>query len=143
MINRLLDLLGSRASRATLAGDGIRFIIAGAVNTLLSLVIYQILLFFVSDKISWTISWAVCVLIFSVIYPTLVYKNGMFTKERFTLNVAYYAGAYLFSLFLLFFFVDILSFSPRVAPFCVLTITVPLNFFASRFIFTKKLHNQR
>lgn len=121
-----------------LINDGWKFIVVGGINTLLGVALYQFFLFFVSEKIAWTISWLIGIVLITFAYPKLVFKEGKLSPYRFIIHVVYYLCSFLLSLGLLILYVDILGVGSRVAVFLVLFVTVPLNFACSRFIFTFK-----
>jgi len=119
-----------------LVGDSGRFLVAGTLNTLLGIVLYQILLFRLPEKAAWTICWAIGILLVSVAYPKLVFKHGRLSPRRFFAHVLFYLVSFLISLGLLAAYVDVMGVPPRWAVFLVYLVTVPLNFLCSRFIFT-------
>jgi putative flippase GtrA len=128
--------IAKAASRRRLLGDGWRFLLAGGCNTVLTLGLYQVLLFWLSEKISWTIAWLGGLLLLSLAYPKLVFRGSFFTPARVLLNILYYLLAFGASLFLLTFFTRTLQAGPRLAALLVIAVTVPVNFVFSRLIFT-------
>lgn len=126
----------SKDRKPVLLGDGLRFLIAGGLNTALTMAIYQLLLFFVSPGAAWTLAWLCGLLFISVAYPKKVFAGGRLSAGRMILNGAYYGCSYALSLALLHIFTQIPGVGPRLSAFLVLGVTVPLNFVVSRIIFT-------
>lgn len=134
MDTKFLDGVKGRLGRV--AGDGWRFLVAGGLNTLFTLGLYQVLLFWLSDTVSWSIAWLTGLALISLAYPKMVFRDAVFSGRRVALNIAYYMCSFGVSVLLLSLFTGTLGLGPRVAAFFVLAVTVPLNFFCSRYIFT-------
>ena len=131
-----MNVLEKIGADRLIVGDGWRFLLAGGVNTLLTLLLYQALLFKLNAELAWSLAWFSGLVLVSLAYPKLVFKQGVFTLRRVGLNLVYYLFSYLLSLGLLSVFVNTLGCGPRLAAFAVLAVTVPLNFVCSRCIFT-------
>lgn len=114
-------------------GQAFRFILAGAANTLLSLVVFQALLFVVSYPIAYALAW-LCGLIFVVaVYPTKVFTGGRTDiYARLWLGGAY-VSVFATSMGVLHGLAR-LDLSPRIAILLVVGLTTLLNFAISRII---------
>lgn len=112
---------------ANVIGDARRFIGAGIFNTLLTLAIYQLLLFIVSPAIAYAAAWVVGVCIVALIYPSKVFKGGDATISARGLT----AGIYVISFFLgvaTVTFLDTVLGIERFAVFGALVVTTLINF---------------
>ena len=116
--------------------DAVRFIIAGGINTLLTLIIYQLCLLFLRHDISYIISWIVGITFLIVFYPTRVFPQGHNTWRRKVLIVGLYIVNFFVSLWLLDVVVNYGIF-PQIAILFALMYTTLMNFFGMRFILRK------
>lgn len=118
------------------AGDGARFILAGALNTLLTLAVYQALLFVLPSWTAYTLSWVTGLLFVIVFYPSRVFGDARRdARARATLGTCY-AAVFVTGLIVLR-LTQQASIPPRIAIFGVLLITTAANFILSRLILTK------
>lgn len=114
--------------------DGLRFLVAGGINTLLTIGIYQLLLFYFSHGISYSLSWTAGLLFIYFVYPSKVFPGGINTLKRRVYAIASYLIVFASSLW----FLDLLvsnGVHSRIAIFGVLIISILLNFFSMRVIF--------
>jgi len=127
----------SRRSRQGLTADGLRFVLAGAANTLITLAVYQLLLFLTPDWLAYTLSW-VCGLIFVVVfYPSRVFAGARRDVAARTTLGASYAAVFLLGLGTL----RVLATAgvpARLAIFIVLAVTTASNFLLGRLILTAR-----
>lgn len=80
---RIKSKLEKLAATKNLGLDSIRFLIAGLLNTFITLVIYELALFFCSYQIAYLISWLVGIVIAIYFYPSKVFvgsENGVKSK---------------------------------------------------------------
>jgi putative flippase GtrA len=114
------------------AGDAVRFIMAGAINTAISFAIYQAALFFVPPLVAYAISWIAGLAFLVVVYPERVFPGGRRTAlDRVLLGLAYVA-VFLVGVVTLNAISGIVP--PRLAILFVLVVTTLANFLASRTI---------
>jgi putative flippase GtrA len=62
--------------RKAVVGDATRFLIAGAVNTALTAIVYWVSLSAFSPTVSYSIAWVVGMLFVMVFYPDRVFPGG-------------------------------------------------------------------
>jgi len=114
----------------------IKFGIVGMSNTIISLVVYYILVFFginyiVANVIGFVVS------VFNAYYwnSKHVFKvsENVSKLKSFMKVFASYGGSYVFSLILLVVLVDLIGISEYIAPLLKLVITVPINFVLNKF----------
>lgn len=117
-----------------LLADGFRFILAGGVNTLLTLGVYQLCLVFLSHNLSYATSWLVGILYLILVYPTKVFPGGSTSLKKNTTVVAVYLMVFLVSLWTLEKVVDY-GIHKRLAIFLVLIVSATLNFLLMRLVY--------
>lgn len=118
---------------SAVAADAARFVGIGAVNTVLTTLLYQALLFQVDHTSAFAIAWLSGLVLVSVAYPKIVFRSGPARPYRILANACYYALSFFVSLWVLRRLS--LEISPRIAVFAMLGIVTPLNFVVSRQIF--------
>lgn len=108
-----------------------RFLIAGGLNTLLTLAVYQILLFWVNYTVAYTIAFALGIVFTGFVYVRFVF-GGKTTRKKFLANAIYYITSYLASLVLLDIIVRVTAINERLAIFVTMACIIPVNFFVLR-----------
>jgi putative flippase GtrA len=118
------------------AHEFLRFLIVGAVNTLVTYLIYVALLFVMTYPVAYTVTYAVGILISYCLNAQLVFKQ----KLRLSVALLYpivYLLQYLLGLALLFVLVEMAHLSAFIAPLCTIFVTVPVTYFASRYVIVR------
>ena len=116
-----------------LFNQGFRFSIAGVVNTLLSLLIYQVCLLLMSHELSYGIAWIGGLVFLMVVYPSKVFAVHNSSWSQRILIAALYVTSFLIGFALLNRLVaQVLT--PQVAIFFVLAVTTTINFVGMRYI---------
>jgi putative flippase GtrA len=125
------------ALRSGLGSDGLRFLIAGAANTFLTFVAYQLFLFAMAPFPAYALAW-VCGLVFVVIvYPSKVFVGARTdATARFRLGLTY-AAVFLVGLATLE-GLTALSLSPRLAIIVVMAVTTLANFLLGHLVLGRR-----
>lgn len=123
-----------------LLGDGLRFVLVGAGNTLLTLLIFQALLFFLSPLVSYYVSWAIGLALLMMAFPRYVFKGSALTSWRAVLTVTIYLISLLAGGFLLN-ELTVLGITPRLGIVMTVAFTTMFNFAASRLVFRLRCLN--
>lgn len=126
------NLLGSENSGLT--SDAARFVMAGTLNVLIGVVVYQLALFVTGHKLAFVFSWLGGIVYVIIIYPTKVFPGG---DSNYIKNIAVIA------VYLIVFIISYLSLaaiveggmSERLAIFFVLLISTSLNFLCMRILY--------
>ena len=116
-----------------MAKEGFRFVVAGSINTVLTLAVYQLCLVFMSHEIAYGISWLLGIAFLVIVYPSKVFShnNSSLTKKVFIALL--YLITFILGLRLLNWLV--LSGIPaEFAIFIVLAFAMIINFFGMRMI---------
>ena len=111
--------------------EALRFLLAGSLNTLLTLALYQLLLLWLPYLIAFTAAFVSGIIFTGLVYTRFVFEVST-TARRFTQNALYYLASYGFSLALLALLVDQLALHERLAMVVTIALMVPLNFFCLR-----------
>lgn len=107
--------------------DAGRFLGAGLVNTALTLVIYQVLLFWLPATVAYAGAWLVGLAFVALVYPSHVFKGGRTGNEaRVATSVIYLLG-FVIGLATVK-FLDTMFGAERLAVFGALLITTIFNF---------------
>ncbi len=122
------------ASDKNIMGDAFRFLIAGGINVLLTLGIYQICLLMWNHNISYSISWAVGLVYLVVVYPSKVFPGGKSSPGKALIVVYSYLLVFGASLWSLNQIVGV-GVNERLAIFFVLAISTVLNFASMRIVY--------
>jgi putative flippase GtrA len=104
-----------------------RFLIAGGLNTTLTIIIFQLLLFFLDKEVSYLISWGTGLLILTIYYPEKVFRKHDSNLMDKLLIGSIYITTFFFGKFLLGFF-DGIDIIPQYSIFIVIFITMILNY---------------
>jgi putative flippase GtrA len=120
-----------------LLADGFRFILAGGVNTLLTLGIYQLGLVFLPHTLAYATSWFVGILYLLIVYPVKVFPGGTASFKRNVTVVAVYLTVFLVGLWSLERAVEF-GLHERLAIFVVLIVSATLNFLLMRLVYRRK-----
>lgn len=111
---------------------GFKFVIAGAINTGLTYVIYLILLRVLDYRIAYVVSFVSGIAIAMILNSKFVFKT-QFTIRRAAGFVAAYCFQLVFGIVILQLLVEQTSVPRALAPLCMMLLTVPLSFFMNRY----------
>lgn len=120
-----------------LSGDFIRFLVAGALNAGLTLLMYEALLFITPHQIAYSASWLTGVLFVMILYPDHVFRDSRKGLIDRTLLGTSYVVVFVFGLIIL----NLLAksgISPRCAIFIVMAATTAVNFVSGRLLLRRR-----
>ena len=130
--------LKNNFNMSNVAMEGLRFIILGVVNTLITITIYQIGLFSLSPQWAYTISWIVGIAFVVIIYPNYVFKKkSIGTLKKFGIFFLYILN-FVISSMLLNFLISRFGISSRVSIFIVLVCSTIINFLGMKCVLNAK-----
>jgi hypothetical protein len=115
------------------SGDGVRFVLAGAANTLTTLAAYQLLLFIAPAWLAYSASWILGLLFVVVFYPSRVFAGARRDLAARLWLGASYVAVFLVGLAALR-LLEAGQVPPRLAIFAVLALTTVSNFLLGRFV---------
>ena len=134
--------------RARLPNQMGRFIGVGAVNTVLTFALYQVLLLLLMPYwLAYTLSFAAGIVFAALVNARFVFDIGLGLGNAFRFAL-FYLASYVLGLVLLSLFVSELGISAAFAAFLVIPFMLPINFFGSRLALAERggsdgLSNQR
>jgi putative flippase GtrA len=128
--------LAPRALESLFRSEFVRFVIAGAINTAATYLLYLVLLYVVPYILAYTISYVCGIVISCCLNAWFVFRR------KITLAVALpypavYVLQYVLGVALLTLLVGHMGMNPRIAPVVVILCTVPATFLLTRFIFRR------
>jgi putative flippase GtrA len=112
------------------------FAVFGAVNTLLGLLLYWLLLRWMSHTIAYAISYAAGIVFSAAMNARFTFRTAL-TPKSFTLFAAWTLGLYAFNALFLEVLVRYVGFDARYAVLVVIAVAVPLGFVGSRWSLKK------
>lgn len=111
----------------------IKFGLVGASNTLISLIIYYLLVMLQANYLLATImGYVISSLSGYVLNKLWVFKDKTDTKRSIFRYYVVYISALLLNIMSMYLWVDILGISKQIAPILTLCITIPYNFIFSK-----------
>ena len=122
---------------AKLWAQGLRFLTVGTLNTLGTLLLYQLLLFVMPYTPAYVVSWAVGLAFVNLAYPLFVYGKALAGRDSLW-NTGYYLLSFAASWLLLRLLTVELGIAPRLSVFGVLAVMVPINFLVTRYIYRRR-----
>lgn len=113
--------------------DAIRFLVAGGFNTLLTLIVYQVVLIWCSERVSYSVAWVVGLGYVALVYPNRVFVGGRKDSVSRLLVVLSYAATYVIGMLVLTKAVE-MDVHRRLAIFISVVVTTVLGFLLSRLV---------
>ncbi len=108
-----------------------RFLFVGAINSVATFALYQLLLLAAPYRVAFTLSFFAGIMFSMVASAHIVFGRRLHFVSAASFTI-YYIISYGLSLLILTAAVDRIMVSPRIAPIVVLVIMVPINFLGSR-----------
>jgi hypothetical protein len=108
-----------------------RFITAGVINTLLTFLVYQTLLFALDAFFAYGLAWLSGFVFITCLYPSLAFPKSYRTKPRLIVLGLVYISVFLTGSGIISSLVHT-GISPRYAILITILVTSPLNFFLTR-----------
>jgi putative flippase GtrA len=115
----------------------IRFVFVGAVNSLITYVMYVALVFVVPYPVAYSISYVAGILISYYLNCRFVFKEKLRLSKALQFPLVYFFQ-YLLGIGLLFVLVSVAKIDKLLAPIGVVVITVPITYLLSRYVIKEK-----
>lgn len=115
-----------------------RFLIVGAVNTIVTYLIYVTLVLFCAYPVAYTVTWALGIFISYFLNARLVFRIKLRLVSALQYPVVYLAQ-YVIGLVLLYLLVERAHFSKFVAPILVVFVSAPITYVLSRYVIGRGL----
>ncbi len=120
-----------------LAGEGLRFLAAGAVNTLASYAVYYALQLFLPYQLAYAIAFAFGIVLAYRINLAFVFREQGSRAKAMAFPLVYVAQ-YLVGAAALGLLVERLGVAKEIAPLVVVLVTIPLTFVLTRLVLRGK-----
>lgn len=115
----------------------VRFFFVGGVCTLLTYLLYLLLLIWLNYQVAYTLAYLVGVVLSYFLNSFVTFKQKTSVKQFLTFPIVYIVQ-YIFGVLLLSIFVTYLNISKVLAPIIVIAVSLPLTFVLSRLVIVKK-----
>ena len=113
------------------AAQVLRFIAAGAANTLLSVIVYQLALFAVSYTVSYGIAYVTGLAFAWYVYARHVFRAPL-SAARMVGFAAFYVASLIAGTWVNAGFIEWLGLQPRLAIFATVAVMLPVNYVGSK-----------
>ena len=120
--------------RDRVPGSVVRFLLAGATTTVITLVLYVLLLSFVSYAAAYTVAFIVGIVIAYLLNSTFVFRAGT-SALTLALYPFIYGVQYLAGLAVVAVWVDVLELPATLASLAAIAVTLPLTYVMTRALF--------
>jgi putative flippase GtrA len=135
MMNFYSQLIHKFFSSPHFFADAIRFLIAGLINTGLSLVVFYYSAKFFEYSIAYSLSWIFGILFVLIFYPSKVFTGSHSNAFKVTLTLVQYIFVFICGLIFIRILVESFRLDPNVAMLLTLIFTTLVNFIIMRAIF--------
>jgi putative flippase GtrA len=116
-------------------GQAARFLVAGGLNTMLTYLIYLMLLNFVGYLMAFSLTFVIGVFLAYFLNTAFVFKTNFSLSKIFRYPLIYFVQ-YIIGMILVIFLVDILLIDKRIAPLVNVIVLTPITFLLNRWILT-------
>lgn len=112
-----------------------RFLLSGGFNTAVTYLLYILLLFILPYKISYTIAFVTGIALAYILNCWFVFRTTVNQHTLLWFPIIYLIQ-YLIGIAMVALWVDILNWTPLIAPIAAISVTVPLMFILTQWLFT-------
>jgi putative flippase GtrA len=112
------------------------FLVVGTANTMISLVLYELLIWIVPYWLAFTLCFVVGIIFLLFANTRLVFRRAV-TIFSATAFVLFYMATYCLGLGVVAFLVEVMRVPQAYAPIGGLAVMTPINFLGNRFVFTR------
>lgn len=121
----------------SIKGEGLRFLIVGGINTLLTYLVYLILLNFTGYALAFTASFAIGILFAFVGYSLFVFRSALQWHKLIQYPLIY-GVQYILGLLFLSVLIKSFKIDDRIAPIINVAVLTPITFMLNRIFLAKK-----
>lgn len=114
-----------------------RFVTTGGINTLLTLLLYQLLVTWFSPQWSYAMAWLSGFVFVCFAYPKYVFRSGKSSPGQLLLLLLLYVSSFLLGLFLMDMGV-LWGFHKRVSVIAVIVVTSGINYILAKLLFSDR-----
>jgi putative flippase GtrA len=124
----------------SIKGESLRFLIAGGANTVLTYLIYIVLLYVVSYPMAFTITFIIGVIIAFIFNSFYVFRAPL-AWSKFLQYPIIYALQYVVGLALLALVIEYIGFDKRIAPIFNVILLTPVTFVLNKCFLSRRANN--
>ena len=135
-------VMGIEPKPASALGPFARFLVSGAFNTLVTYLLYLLLLMFLGYRVSYTISYAAGIVLAYELNRVFVFKAPR-SFASIAATPLIYLLQYCVGLGVVSLWVEYLGLSAKVAPLVAIALTVPVTFLLTRWAFLGRAGKRR
>jgi len=117
----------------------LQFVMVGALNTVITYLIYITLLLYVPYMFAYSISYLVGIFIAYFLNTTIVFKTQTNLKSFFQFPLVYVVQ-YLINIYFLQLLIEHFGMNDKLAPIVTIIISIPITFILSKFVLTGRQH---
>ena len=119
----------------------VRFVGVGGINTLVTYILYVMLLQIFSYQVSYTITYVFGIFLSYWLNLKFVFKETG-SKKKMLLFPLVYLLQYLLGIIIMYLVIEKLNIPKELAPIVVVIVTIPLTFLLSKIILTKRSQHE-
>ena len=115
-----------------------RFITTGGINTLLTLLLYQLLVTYISPQWSYAVAWLSGFVFVSLAYPKYVFRSGKVSFRQLLLLLLLYVSSFLLGLYLM----DVCvawAVHKRISVVAVIVVPSTMNYILAKLLFSNRI----
>ena len=115
----------------------VKFVGVGSINTIVTYLLYLLLLHFASYQVSYTMAYIFGIWLSYWLNLKFVFQ-AKGSRKKIVLFPLVYLAQYLFGMLVLYVAIDTLNISEKIAPILIVLFTVPLTFILTKTILSEK-----
>lgn len=127
----MIDALNADAKPGKQMTTALRFVLAGAANTLFSIAVYQALLFVANPTVAYVAAYAAGIVFAYFAYARHVFDAAL-SARRFVLFALFYVASGCVGTLVNNALIDYLAWHARLAIFATVVIMLPINYFGAQ-----------
>jgi putative flippase GtrA len=120
-----------------LTSDGTRFVVFGLLNMVLSLALYQVLLFIMPASAAYAITWVIGIAFVAILYPAIVFSGVRQSWNNSAITATIYVCSFVLGSTVIV-LADRSHPGNRLSIFAALTLTTIFNFLAMRLLLRRE-----
>lgn len=130
-MNGVSDIVRETDKPARALPPALKFVIAGALNTLLSIIVYQLMLYVAGHVVAYAVGYMSSIAVAYYLYARHVF-NAPMTPGRFLAFTVFYLFTWFAGTLVNAALIEYLGLHARLAIFATVAIMLPVNYFGSR-----------
>lgn len=117
--------------------QGIRYLVSGAANSVLTFALYQLLIIIVPYQLAYTLSFVAGIAFAARVNAQYVFSSRLTSNTALRFG-AFYLLLYVFGLSITVALIEYLDFHERLAPLATVVLLLPVGFIGSRYLLSDR-----